>query len=144
MKRKVDSASASREPHVVWNAFVNLIATEDYTALSPLQRRAHLVFWYESEVQNGGHGQYFENQGRARLRETVDALRDLGLACQASVLARAVERFSAADPQADWVDVLPEGVVEQLDQAFHGCLPDVTTALAAHLEAYRAEYVEVA
>ena len=143
MKRRVDASTASLEPHVVWNAFVDLIATENYTALSPLQRKAHLVFWYESEVQNGGHGQYFENQGRDRLRETVDALRDLGLACQASVLARAVERFSGADPQADWLDALPEGFVEQLDQAFSACSPDVTTALAAHLEAHKAEYIEV-
>jgi len=63
VRRRVDAAAAAREPHMVWNAFVDLIATEDYADLSPLQRKAHLVFWYESEVQNGGHGQYFENQG---------------------------------------------------------------------------------
>jgi hypothetical protein len=27
---------------------------------TPEQRPAHLVFWYESEVENGGHFQYFE------------------------------------------------------------------------------------
>ena len=144
MRRTVDADTAGREPHVVWNAFIDLIATEDYADLSPLQRKAHLAFWYDSEVQNGGHGQYFENQGRDRLSETVDALRKLGLSCQARILAHAIERFSVADPQADWADVLPDGFVEQLDAAFHACSPDVTTGLRAHLEAHKVEYVEVA
>ena len=46
--------------------------------LTPEQRRAHLVFWYESEMQNGGHLQYFENRGAEHLEETVYALGLLG------------------------------------------------------------------
>ena len=60
MKGTVEAGAAGREPHLIWNAFIDLIAIEDYGDLSPIQRKAHLVFWYESEVQNGGHGQYFE------------------------------------------------------------------------------------
>jgi hypothetical protein len=43
---------------------VNLPSSEDYANLSEERRPAHLVFWYESEVQNGGHLQCFENRGR--------------------------------------------------------------------------------
>jgi hypothetical protein len=144
VRRRVDAASAAREPHIVWNAFVDLIATEDYADLSPVQRKAHLVFWYESEVQNGGHGQYFENQGVDRLRETVDALHELGLSCQARVLARAVAALSLAHRPADWADSLPEELVEELDAAFHSCRPEVITGLKEHLRVHEAEYVEVA
>jgi hypothetical protein len=42
--------------------------------LSAEQRPAHLVFWYESEVQNGGHFQYFENRGTEHLAATIEAL----------------------------------------------------------------------
>jgi Domain of unknown function (DUF4375) len=126
MKRLVDGDAARREPHLIWNAFIDLIAVEDYDDLSPLQRKMHLVFWYESEVQNGGHGQFFENRGGLRLRETVAALMELGLPCQAKVLSLAAEVFDGADAEADWADVLPRGMTGKLDEAFHSCTPDVT------------------
>ena len=112
MRRTLDAAAAGREPHLAWNAFIDLIAIEDYPDLSPLQRKAHLVFWDESEVQNGGHGQYLENQGRHRLRETIAALVELGLSCQAEVLSRAADLLDGADAELDWVDVLPSGLTE--------------------------------
>src|SRR5436190_8323185 len=102
MRRRIDARTAKREPHVVWNAFVDLIATEDLSELSAIQRKAHLVFWYESEVQNGGHGQYFENVGVKRLSETIQALGELGLQCHAKVLSRAGEALLAAQGPADW------------------------------------------
>jgi hypothetical protein len=144
VKRTVEAGAAGREPHLIWNAFIDLIAIEDYGDLSPIQRKAHLVFWYESEVQNGGHGQYFENQGRLRLRETMSALVEMGLSCQAQVLARAADAFDRADAEADWADVLPSGLPEELDEAFHSCTPDVTKALQEHLAAHQTEYVDVA
>ena len=33
-----------------------------YEDLAEVQRKAHLVFWYDLQVNNGGHLQYFENQ----------------------------------------------------------------------------------
>ena len=69
LRRTVDRDAAEREPHLIWNAFVDLIAVESYEQLSPVQRMAHLAFWYDSEVQNGGHGQYFENRGTQLLDE---------------------------------------------------------------------------
>jgi hypothetical protein len=144
VKRTVDAVAAGREPHLIWNAFIDLIAAENYDDLSPLQRKAHLAFWYDSEVQNGGHGQYFENQGRQRLRETVAALHDLGLSCQARVLERAADRLAAADSQGEWNDILPDGFVEELDDAFHACRPDVTTALGQHLRVNESQYVDIA
>jgi hypothetical protein len=42
------------------------------------QRPAHLVFWYESEVQNGGHFQYFTNRSDHHIEETIQSLNALG------------------------------------------------------------------
>jgi hypothetical protein len=94
-------------------------------------------------VQNGGHGQYFENRGRQRLRETIAALAELGLGCQAKVLSRAADLLDRASPETDWTDVLPSGMSEELDEALHSCTPDLTQALEEHLAAHEAEYVDV-
>jgi hypothetical protein len=54
----VTKAALRENDHADWNAFIQLLALTDYDELAPQQRAAHLVFWYESEVQNGGHLQY--------------------------------------------------------------------------------------
>ena len=142
MKRVLERARLQEEPHLVWNAFIDLLAMEEYDDLTSVQRKAHLAFWYDAEVQNGGHGQYFENRGVSRLAETVAALRDLGLPRQAQVLARAVTAFAAASPGADWVDALQEGFIDELDAEFHRCAPRVTEGLERHLASHADEYVE--
>jgi len=142
MRRTVERARLRLEQHLVWNAFIDLLAMEDYGALSVIQRKAHLAFWYDSEVQNGGHGQYFENRGVSRLSETTAALRDLGLECQAEVLSRASAALSTTEPGADWADTLPDSFIDELDAAFHRCTPTVTEALEQHLARHIAEYVE--
>src|SRR5436190_988452 len=89
--RTLTSREVQAEPFLVWNAFMNLLAMEQYSELAPEQRPAHLVFWYEHEVQNGGHLQYFENQGTQQLVETIEALKLLGASCQQHVLCEAGE-----------------------------------------------------
>lgn len=142
MKRVVDRARLQQEPYLVWNVFIDLLATEEYTALTPIQRKAHLVFWYDSEVQNGGHGQFFENRGVNMLVDTVAALKDLGLECQATVLSRAIAAFAAAEPGSDWADAVDDSLIDELDAGFHQCTPSVTVALERHLASDASEYVE--
>src|ERR1700686_4906357 len=84
--RKLTRAEVETEPFQVWNSYVDLLAAESYEELSVEQRPAHLVFWYENEVQNGGHLQYFENRATKYLTETIAALGVLGAACQQQVL----------------------------------------------------------
>jgi len=90
-KQKADAWRPS-----IWNAYVDLLAMEPYDELAEEQRPAHLVFWYESEVQNGGHLQYFENRGTEHLGETVEALGVLDASCQQQILREAGSYFLAA------------------------------------------------
>lgn len=142
MKRLLQHDGVHSEPQLVWNAFVDVLAMEDYADLSPPQRKAHLAFWYESEVQNGGHGQYFENRGTHQLAETMAALTDLGLAGHARVLARAAGVLPAMDPQSGWEEIVDDGFIEELDDAFHACEPTILEGLERHLAAHRDEYIE--
>src|SRR5580704_12188416 len=91
--RTLTKLQAEKEPFLVWNAYVNLIATENYADLDSIQRPAHLVFWYESEVQNGGHLQYFENRGSHHLGETIEVLGLLGASCQQRILQEAADKY---------------------------------------------------
>jgi hypothetical protein len=94
--RRLTRADAERRPELVWNTFIDILSAADYENLSPGQRIPHLVFWYDSEVQNGGHGQYFDNRGISKVGKTIEALRTLGLECQADVLMAARERRRAS------------------------------------------------
>src|SRR5260370_34171286 len=78
LRRRISSAAAELDPHAVWNAFVDLLANSTLAELTDIQRHPHLVFWYESEVQNGGHLQFFENRPEELIEPTLTASRVLG------------------------------------------------------------------
>ena len=146
VRREVDHATASAEPSAIWNAFVDLIATEEYEALSPIQRVAHLVFWYDSEVQNGGHHQFFVNGGAVNLHETIAALGEFGLQCHAEILARAGDAWLSSErtfPETgeECAPQAPEGEFDEHDAAFHECEPSLIEALESHLSEHQEEYV---
>jgi hypothetical protein len=143
LKRTVSIVAAESQPHLVWNAFIDLLAVEHYEDLSATQRKAHLVFWYDSEVQNGGHGQYLENQGTRRLSETISALHELGLSCQGHVLEDVAKAFAASAEGVAWETVLGGDAIQEFDAAFHACTPDVDRALQRHLGLHREEYVSL-
>ena len=82
-----------KKPFELWNAFVDLVAKENYADLDEVQRVAHLSFWYDSEVQNGGHLQFFVNRGNAFQDETLAALDVIGATCQRGVLEGATHTF---------------------------------------------------
>lgn len=95
-----------------------------YDDLSVSQRPASLVFRYDSEVNNGGHLQYFLNCGIERVEETIQALQALGAHHHAEILRAAFARWMSAArlPPADLMEfsaVASEGEFADLDDAFH-------------------------
>ena len=147
-KRVLSQAEIDEKPYLLWNTFVDILAKSELEQLPPSQVPAFLAFWYESEVQNGGHFQYFENHGLDQVEATVDALRKLGAESQAEVLARA----HAIASNRSWGDItdveefVSEAVESGLDLAdsdFHACVPSLMDVLEAHLEAHPDLYVDV-
>jgi len=142
-KREVEA-----EPLRVWNAYVDLLAMEDYHDLAPEQRPAHLVYWYESEVQNGGHLQYFENFGTKHLAETIEALGLLGATCQQQVLRGAGELWLARDrpriqTAEEFCETALDGEFDSFDSRFHACSPTLQEYLEAYLERHQSLFVIV-
>jgi hypothetical protein len=136
------------KPYVIWNEFVDILAMSDYAELSEKQRPAHLVFWYHSEVENGGHMQYFENRETQRVDATVAALKLLGAPCHADVLARAAAQFhsrprSRIQSVEEYVETALEGEFDRFDEEYARCRPELEKTLEAFLAKNQSEFVVV-
>jgi hypothetical protein len=138
------------DPHdaLPWNAMVDLCAMEELEACTPVQRRAALVFWYQEEVNNGGHFQYFVNKASFPHREVVATLRELGAAHSASVLEAVLRQLDGHSP------LFPDTAegFETERQEFDLCAFDaqwgtegdkeIQAALRRYLKAHESEFVE--
>ncbi len=144
--RTLKAREVEQAPHLLWNSFVDLLAMERYEDLTEAQRPAHLVFWYESEVYNGGHLQYFENRRTKYLEETIAALRLLRAECQRSVLQDAIEQFRNRDrerietPQ-DYSEIALQGEFDQFDSRLSACDPDLMKRLEEYFSLHQSSFV---
>ncbi len=66
------------EKDTLWNRFIEEICDRDAETLSPIQKKAVLCFWYDSEMQNGGHSGYLENYPDTNPDELEDAILTVG------------------------------------------------------------------
>ena len=117
-------------PELRWNAFVDIVSVDPTSLPAGPKRCAALALRYESEVQNGGHDQYFDNTGCRYVEETIRALAQLGDHCRGRVLSQAYEEYVA------------EGDTSSFDAAFHRCEPGLTVVLEAHLMEHEDTYIE--
>jgi hypothetical protein len=147
MRIRLERIDVERNPYLIWNSFIGLIAT-DYDELEPSQRFLHLVFVYESEVQNGGHLQYFENFGTIHLADTLEALIQVGAACQSSVLQGAGKQYLSRPRRGfkckeEYVAAALEDEFGPFDIRFHRCLPDLIECLEAELKRNQDRFIEI-
>lgn len=148
MLAKLTRDEVESEAFRIWNAFIELVAMNDYENLSPAQRPAYPAFWYESEVQNGDHLQYFENRGVKHLQETISALGLLGASCHQTVLKEAGEFFLAhphevIDSVEDYIAVALENEFGKFDQQFAACSPSLIECLEEHLKNHQSAFVAI-
>jgi hypothetical protein len=140
MKTIVSRSAAERNPNLVWNSFVASLASSDFEGLNANQRKAHLVFHYESEVQNGGHLQFFENRPASLIDQTVLALASLGATQHSKVLKAAAvlwRSHSRGSPRSvkEYVKAASQEEFRELNQTFYGLNPTITEALEKYLDA---------
>ena len=148
VRRQVKNSEVEENPYVLWNAFIDLIAVEDYEDLTEVQRLAHLVFWYDSEVQNGGHLQYFANSSGRRAKEAEIALKELGIECQQNILSEAVSHlsnnplteFGSID---DYVTGAHDDPFEAYDRRYYACPKDANQYLEAYLKRNLSHFIEL-
>jgi Domain of unknown function (DUF4375) len=148
MRRSLNRTEVSKAPHLLWNTFIDLLACEEYEDLTSIQRVAHLAFWYDSEVQNGGHYQYFENQAGKRRHEGIEALIVLSLGCQPAVLRQATQVWDSKDRERptngdEFVNNALDAEFAELDSAYNACPPTIIERLESYLTEYQDQFVLV-
>lgn len=145
---RVSKQEAEAYPHRIWNAFVELVGTHEYEDLSGEQRPAHLVFWYESEVQNGGHLQYFENRGVERVEETIASLGKMAAFCQQQVLREAFDLLLSRQRERirtveEYVSAALKDDFGQLDRRFYSCSPSLQSCLEDYLAGHQSSFISL-
>ncbi|MBO6145853.1 MAG: DUF4375 domain-containing protein [Bacilli bacterium] len=60
-----------------WNSFIYTITTKELDSLNEIQRKAVLCFWYDSEINSGGHNSFFENYSDFDSNELYNALKEI-------------------------------------------------------------------
>jgi hypothetical protein len=142
----VTRKALEEDPHADWNAFINVLAMTQYDDLTPVQRIAHLAFWYESEVLNGGHLQYFNNRGIEDGEETIQALDSIGVGAKARILERGIERWMSKARKRtidleEYVAIASEEEFNDLDAAFCEAFEEITKALERYLARHEADFI---
>ena len=123
-----------------WNRFLDLIS-DSRAASDPIRTSAHFAFLYESQVQNGGHLQYFENATIDQLKATTISLQLLGASCQHEVLQEAQRAYfgkprKRPETAQEYVALALEGEFDEYDMRFHACSPNLIEVLQAYLETH--------
>lgn len=145
-RAKIQLASDPRL--AVLDEVIELVAGADYLNLTPHQKVAQLVLLYDNEVCNGGHLQYFHNQGADYVKELLWALKKIGAACQRENLERAsqyalshpVKRARTLQEYSEWAH---KREFERYDSAYYACRPAICDdLLPACIEAHLGEFIE--
>jgi hypothetical protein len=112
------------EEDIRWNRFIEEICFMDINKLSPIQRTAVLSFWYDSEMNSGGHCGYFDCYPETQPDELITALNTIG----ASAIA------------GNFKDALQTGEIdnyEKSDNAFYSFEPSLADILMKYVELHK-------
>jgi len=122
-----------------WTLFLDLVNYSEFPDFAGVHAAAYLAFWYEAEVYNGGHHQFFTNSTGRYARETVPALVVLGTMEHARVLERAIALVEG-DWDAEWNCFVIDRdgplikSLREIDHAYHTIEPDITELLHRFLD----------
>jgi hypothetical protein len=149
VRRTLSREDFQADPSKAWNEFVHLLFMTEFDELTLIQRVAALAIWYDSEVQNGGHLQYFENRGTAHLDGTVGALESIGATRQSDVLSQAGRSWLSKSRRPirtvdEFVRRAGTGEFDDFDRRYYECRPTVgTELLEAYLDTHFSEFIEL-
>ncbi|WP_159888758.1 DMP19 family protein [Paenibacillus puerhi] len=143
--RKTD---IEQNEYLIWNSYIHFIATTPYEELNDVQRVAHLCFWYDSEVQNGGHLQYFENRRALYIEETLKSLSIVKGYEQKEILQKAYKQYRSKfrtiiRTVQEFVNTAREGEYEELDNTYYNCQPRLIDLMNNYLQENVKEFIKI-
>ena len=148
--RVINRNLVQQDQYLVWNSYVEILAMSNYDDLDQIQKPAHLIFWYESEVQNGGHFQYFENnyEKNYRIPETIISLNLLGAISQSKTLESAFKQFKSKERKKietveEFCENAQEVEFEIFDKEFYEAEPNLIEILEKYLKENMASFIKI-
>jgi hypothetical protein len=152
---EIAASRLQKEPQLLWNTFVKFLSKANTTEMNDVQMAAQLPFWYDSDIQNGGHLRYFENK-YAKLGDklnvlvlaTLDALKIVGADKQAEILGQSADvyfskpRQHTKDPD-EISQIALEGEFEKFDIEYNNSVPTIPDQLKKYLMAHTDNFVKV-
>lgn len=79
MKLIVKKEDVKNNEYYLWNRFIECLANEKFgDDLSEIQQIAKLCFWYDAEMNNGGHCGYFDCYADEDFDNVEKSLIDIG------------------------------------------------------------------
>lgn len=104
-----------------WNRFIEEVCHRDIDTLSVLQKNAVLCFWYDAEMNSGGHSGYFDCYPDTVPQELVDAIIAVGYKAIADNYQKAL-----SDGENDgWVET---------DSIYYDFSPSLSDCLEEYVE----------
>jgi len=148
-------SEVSDKPYLVWNALIQLITESNHEDLNEIQSIPLFAFWYDSEIQNGGHLQYFENKLKLfRNKEqlfvdtTMEALNILGAKEQNKILSDASKKYLSQirkhpSKVKEFCELALEDEFGEFDRLYYKCSPDMNSFLENYLQTHLNEFVKL-
>lgn len=110
-----------REENLRWNKFIEEVCYRDIAALSEIQRKAVLCFWYDAEMNSGGYSGYMDCYPDTNSDELEKAILSIGYKEIADNYRKAVE----GGTNDDWVET---------DNAYYDFSPSLCDCLQKYVE----------
>lgn len=133
----ITTSELEADPDARFWALVMYLAEHTELQQTPEFRDFWLAYIYDAEVLNGGHLQYFHNQGVERVPETLAALRKISAHKHAEQLANCwcqVERnpVSRVRSLEQYASLAVERSFSDEDAAYYESKPEVISLLQRH------------
>lgn len=148
IKRTLSKEIIEKEPWQKWNSFVDLLCMEEFEELSDIQKTASSIFWYNNEVENGGHMQYFLNLGIDHARQTVEALKRVKKDEHARLLESAIKKYNSINLEGiedveDYIEEALEDHFGECDTKFYDVENELIETLQKYLNEFENEFIEI-
>ncbi len=129
MKIIVKKENIIKDKYYLWNRFIECLINEEFgNDLSQIQHVAKSCFWYDTEMNNGGHSGYFDVYADKNYEQVKKSLILIGAEQYAKNLSIAIEtginddyistddRFRELIPEL--TDIIEKYVVDNISEFF--------------------------
>lgn len=106
------------EKAILWNRFIEDICCKDIDTLSETQKNAVLCFWYDAEMNSGGHSGYFDCYPDTVPQELIDAI----VAVSYKDIADNYQKALSEGENDDWAEA--DNVYYNFSPSLYDCLQE--------------------